>query len=350
MRGFSRHLVSRLALAGALLVAPAVASAAPRSSPTRSSSGVFVQIRGIEYLSVAELARRTELRVVWVQTGRRVQLSGTGRRIELEVDSREASVDGLRVFLGEPPRMYKRTLYLSKIDAERYVGPMAGEYGRTVAPAVRVVALDAGHGGKDTGKINGRLKLLEKTCALDVVLRLKKLLEAQGFRVVLTRSDDRFLELADRPALAAKHGADLFVSVHFNSVESSPQRVTGIEVFTMTPQYQYSTDDYKREGTSDARVFNPGNVWDAWNSVAAHQLQRRLLADLKASDRGIKHQRWAVLRLAECPAILVEGGYLSNDGEARKIATPAYRQDLAEALAAGIKGYAATVAKARAAR
>lgn len=306
-----------------------------------------MEIRGVEYLSVTELARRAEMKAVWVQSGRRVRIAGDGRYIELEVDSREASVDGLRVFLGEPPRMYKRTLYLSKIDAERYVGPMVGEYGRSTPQPVKVVALDAGHGGRDTGKVNARMKLFEKTFTLDVVFRLKKLLEAQGFRVVLTRTEDKYIELPDRPAIAAKHGADLFVSVHFNSVEASPQRVTGIEVFTMTPQYQFSTDDYKREGTDQARQLNPGNVHDVWSSVAAFQLQRRLLADLKTSDRGIKHQRYAVLRLAECPAVLVEGGYLSNDAEAKKIASPAYRQDLAEGIASGIRAYASTVAQAR---
>jgi N-acetylmuramoyl-L-alanine amidase len=325
-----------------------VSAAPPRSSPTRSTGGAFVELQGIDYVSSTEFGRRFSLKTVWLKPGRRLALVREGMRIELEVDAREAEVNGLRVFLGEPPRMYRRTLYLSRTDADRFLGPIVQPgLGRTGSPIVRVIALDAGHGGRDFGKINARLKVNEKTFSLDLVQRMKRLLEAEGFRVVLTRSDDRYVELEDRPALAQKAGADLFVSVHFNSVENAPERVTGIEVFSLTPQYQYSTDDYGREAKDQARVFNPGNTHDSWNSLLAYKLQRQLIGDMKVADRGHKRQRFKVLRLALCPAALIEAGYLSNDAETRKIMTPAYRQDLAESIARGIKSYTASVQAAR---
>jgi N-acetylmuramoyl-L-alanine amidase len=180
---------------------------------------------------------------------------------------------------------------------------------------------------------------MEKTVALDVVQRTKKLLEASGFKVVLTRSDDRYVELDDRPALAQKAGADLFVSVHFNSVESGAARVTGIEVFSLTPQHQFSTDDSQREATDQAKIFNPGNSYDALNSRLGYEIHRQLIRDLRVPDRGHKRQRFKVLRLARCPAVLIEGGYLSNNTEARKIASPAYRQELARSIAQGVRNF-----------
>lgn len=308
----------------------------------------MVNLRGHDYLSVAEFARRFDLKSAWIKTGKRMLLSKPGMRLELEVDAREAELNGLRIIMGDAARMYRRSLYLSQIDAEHFLGPMIEPgYGRAAKPAVKTIALDAGHGGKDFGKTNDRLKVNEKTCALDVVLRLKKLLEAEGFRVVLTRADDRFIELEDRPAIARKAGADLFISVHFNSVATRAQSVVGAEVFSMTPQYQYSTDDSARDATADARIFNPGNTNDAWNALLGYHLHRQLISDLKVPDRGHKRARFKVIRLAVCPAVLIEAGYLSNDVEARKIATPAYRQSIAESIAQGVKNYAAAIIEAR---
>lgn len=318
--------------------------AAPRAAPTRSRSGSFVSIQGIEYVSVTEFASHYDLKAVWTARGSRVAVVGEKTRVEFEADAREAVVNSLRVLLGEPARLYRKSLYISKIDAERFVGPMIDpSLSHSPRAAVRVIALDAGHGGKDKGKINDRLGVNEKTFTLDVVMRLKKLLEAAGYKIVLTRSDDRFVELEDRPALAQKAGADLFISVHFNSVESSASRVTGVEVFSLTPQYQFSTDDNKREATEQAQIFNPGNTNDGLNARLGYEIQRQVIHDLHTSDRGHKRQRFKVLRLALCPAVLIEGGYLSNDGEARKIATPAYRESLARSIAQGVKNFSSLV-------
>lgn len=347
MRGPLRRLVSWILLGVTLFACPR-AWAGPRSAPTRSNSGSTVTLRGLDYLSVAELARRFDLKSTWLSPGKRVVLAKPGVRLELEVDAREAELNGLRILMGDAARMYRRSLYVSRIDAEHFLGPIIEPgYGRAPKPAVKVIALDAGHGGRDKGKINEKLKVDEKTFTLDVVVRLKKLLEAGGYRVVLTRTDDRYVELDDRAVAAQKAGADVFISVHFNSVPARGATVTGLEVFSMTPQYQFSTDDSGRDATADARVFNPGNTNDSWNSLLGYHLQKSLLSELKTPDRGHKRARFKVLRLATCPAVLVEAGYLSHDAEARKISAPAYRQDIAEAIAHGIAKYTAAVAGAR---
>lgn len=344
MRGLPRRFVTFLLL-GAFLSLPVIrAWGAPRSPATRSAGGNILTLRGLEYLSVTEFARRFDLKTAWLTPGKRMVLTKPGFRVELEADTREAKFDGLRILMGDAARMYRRSLYISRIDAESFLGPMiAPDHKRSGKRLVKTIALDAGHGGKDTGMTNALLKVNEKTFALDVVLRLRKLLSSAGYRVVLTRADDRFVELEDRPAIAQKAGADLFISVHFNSVAQRPASVTGVEVFTMTPQYQYSTDDSLREATADARIFNPGNTNDTLNAFLGYSLHRELHSGLKPVDRGHKRARFKVLRLALCPAVLVEAGYLSNNTEARKIASPAYRQAIADSIARGIQNYVKAV-------
>ncbi len=317
-----------------------------RAAPLHEPSGSVVTIGGIEYLNTTEFARRYGLHEMWIESQKKMSLNRPGARLDLEAESREATFNGVRIFMGDAAKLFRQSLYISRLDAERFVGPMidpvAGGY--APRPPVRVIALDAGHGGKDKGKINDRLHVNEKTFTLDVVLRLRKILQGAGYKVVLTRSDDRFVELEDRPAIAAQAHADVFVSVHFNSVQNGAERVTGVEVFSTTPAGQFSTDDAMHEASESSRVFNPGNSTDNWNSRLAYEAQRQLLADLHSPDRGHKRQRFKVLRLALCPAILIEAGYLSNDTEARRIATPAYRQELAQSIARALENYAATVA------
>ena len=353
MRPAFKNKISALALAGLMLGIAAGLQAAPRTTPARPGGSTarpapssVLRIEGVEYVEADEFGKTLGLKAAWVKTGERLVLKNETMRIELENDSRELEVNGVRVFMGEAARLRKRELYISKIDAERLLRPLVrpGQGGPPVPP-LRVIALDPGHGGKDPGKENTRLRVNEKTFTLDVCARLEKLLTQRGYKVVLTRNRDVFVGLGDRAEKATRAGADLFVSVHFNSVASEVARVSGSETYTMTPQYQRSTSDNQREGIDG--IANPGNVNDHWNILLGYHVQRSLLAELKTFDRGLKRGRLAVLRLATCPAVLVEAGYLSNDVETKKIATSAYRQQIAESIADGIMAYAAALANAR---
>jgi N-acetylmuramoyl-L-alanine amidase len=346
LRWFPRFLFGAAALLSFGLACNVSLADRPRAHPLRSSGNWVISIGGIEYLNTAEFARRYGLHAAWAEAEKKMILSRPGTRLEFEADSREATLNGLRIFMGDAPKVVRGALYIGRVDAERFVGPMINPLtgGYTPRPPVRVIALDAGHGGRDKGKINERLHVNEKTFTLDVVLRLRKILQSAGYKVVLTRSDDRYVELDDRPEIAERAHADVFVSVHFNSVESGASRVTGVEVFSLTPPGQFSTDDSQHEASESARVFSPGNSTDNWNARLAYEAQRQLLADLRSPDRGHKRQRFKVLRLARCPAMLIEAGYLSNDSEARRISTPAYRQELAQSIAKALENYAEVVA------
>jgi N-acetylmuramoyl-L-alanine amidase len=181
---------------------------------------------------------------------------------------------------------------------------------------------------------------------LDVALRLKKVLETRGYAVELTRSDDRRVELEERANLAARAKADLFLSIHFNALPPTVAgRVTGSETYVLTPQFQRSSGDEKKD--KKAELAFPGNRLDYANAVLGYCLHRQLLTDLRSSDRGFKRARYIVLCYAECPAALVEAAFLSNNAEARRIATPEYRQQIAQAIASGVGAYAATLAAAQ---
>jgi N-acetylmuramoyl-L-alanine amidase len=178
-----------------------------------------------------------------------------------------------------------------------------------------------------------------------VARRLKKLLELQGWRVLLTREEDTELaknkkaDLALRTVVANQNKAELFISIHFNS---APEAISGVETYSMTPQFMRSTGASEQGDDMTKQAF-PGNRFDYANLLLGEKLHRALLAGLKTPDRGFKRGRWGVLRMLDCPGVLVECDYLSNDAAARRVAMPAYRQQIAEALADGVRDYAATV-------
>ena len=274
-------------------------------------------------------------------------------RVDLVGANRIVGIDGLRVYLGEPTMARGGELYVSKIDYERRLIPLLRPgWGESVPAAPHLIVLDPGHGGPDHGTENPRLRLMEKTFTLDVALRLKKLLEQQGYRVIMTRSTDTKLALeqeADlrlRGEVAVAAHADLFLSIHFNAGPPLDTRTHGTEVYTFPPEYQRSTDSWSsHEDDSEPNqrfaAPAPANRNDHWNVVFAHAMHRELLRYLHTDDRGEKLRHLGVLRPQNCPGILVESAFLSNDAEAMRVATPAFRQQIAEAMLAGIRAYSA---------
>lgn len=193
-------------------------------------------------------------------------------------------------------------------------------------PAGKVILLDPGHGGGETGAVSPFNGVPEKTINLDVALRLQALLEAQGARVLLTRSADGRalppaqeralpagerlrLDLAYRSFLANSQGVDLFVSVHSNASPEPGHH--GTEVY-------YSADNRNAGGSL----------------ALAGLVQAQLLRALGRHDGGVKADIFCVTRFTEAPAVLAELAYLNDPEESALLASPAFRQKAAEALAA----------------
>jgi N-acetylmuramoyl-L-alanine amidase len=190
-----------------------------------------------------------------------------------------------------------------------------------------VIVVDAGHGGHDNGATkNG---LLEKQLTLDTALRLEQHLKKRGFTVIMTRKDDRFIELHERAGIANKQRRALFVSIHFN--DSSTGSGDGVETF-------YASE---KVAPSSAGFFSkPVEPPPADNGAGFAQLvQQSIIGRLDVKDRGIKERAFAVVRHTRCPAILVEGGFVNNAAEARKLANPRYRDQLAAAICEGVVAY-----------
>jgi N-acetylmuramoyl-L-alanine amidase len=218
---------------------------------------------------------------------------------------------------------------------------------------VYVVAVDAGHGGKACGTTkNG---LVEKDLALDISRRLaKKLNETKGVKAVLTRDSDVFLDLVDRPKIAKRKGANIFVSIHLNSAPRKEAR--GIEVWFISPAGAEATakrilsnrDAAARElGLEEPENSDIMSMLVDVNQQAMMQksvlLAEEILSATERSglppSRSVKQQSWAVLKSIDMPSVLVEGGFLTNSKDAAFVKEPKGRQALAEAVAAGIVSY-----------
>jgi N-acetylmuramoyl-L-alanine amidase len=302
----------------------------------------FKRLYNVDYVDVHDIAGRYGLKAAWVTSGRVMQLVDAQGQTRLKFEDRKQDfyLDGVRIFLGEITVFNRGSLHVSKIDVIKTIAPLLrpADHVNQLPGPPRLIVLDAGHGGSDPGTQNPALHLDEKDMTLDVVLRLKQVLETRGYRVLLTRTSDRRVELETRPGIANEAKADLFLSVHFNKAEAG---VAGTETYALTPQFQVSTGGEKDKLTD---LVLPGNRQDFVNVVLGYHLQRRLLAELKTSDRGFKRARWVVLRFADCPAVLIEAAFLSNLTEARRVATPEFRQQIAQAIADGVDDYAAALA------
>ena len=260
-------------------------------------------------------------------------VSRAGISLYAEYSKEFILVDGVKVMLDDAVGAQRGHLTLSKRDYDKVFVPLFWDAPK--APARRIV-LDPGHGGKDTGKVNGTHKYTEKAATLDTAARLKILLEKQGFEVVFTRTKDVFLDLDDRAAMATSLKADLFISLHYNAGPAGDTTADGIETYCLTPAGQRSTNAGKAKSTTAAE---PGNRFDTANMALAWGIQRRLVKSTGAEDRGVRRARFAVLRTLSCPGVLIEGGFMSSRKEGALIADAAYRQKIAEAVSAGIADY-----------
>jgi N-acetylmuramoyl-L-alanine amidase len=345
------------AAAAAAVFSPVGLYAQPvRVAPTRPVRFSTTTIDKVAYYNLADLAKHLGRKGAWAAGRKSYTLTGKGPKLEfnLEGDGRKLFLDGLWIHLGNKVVARGNNLFLSVADYERTLrGILSPGDAGVLPPVPQVIVVDPGHGEWDPGFSQNALT--EKVLTLDLANRLKRLLEGQGYRVVLTRTEDKALapdkaqDLRARSDKATTVGADLFVSLHFNALDSkdnSPEKLAatnGPEVYVFTPAGQRSTRSWT-DGADDTEAKAvPANRHDAWSSLLAHSLQRQLVSSLKTTDRGQKTSHLGVLRGLDCPGVLVESAFLSNPSEARKVATAEFRDQIAAAIAAGIDSYAKTI-------
>ncbi|HEX5219776.1 MAG TPA: N-acetylmuramoyl-L-alanine amidase [Verrucomicrobiae bacterium] len=248
----------------------------------------------------------------------------------VQVGKLAAFWDGLEVRLGFPPQQIGDQIFLNALDIKKVLEPLA--HGTPlVTRSNRLVVLDPGHGASNLGTRSTADGRYEKELTLDWARRLAPLLERNGWRVLLTRTNDVEMSLAERTAFAEANRADLFLSLHFNS-SGGISEPAGVETYCLTPTGMPSS--VTRGYTDDVREVYPNNAFDAANLQYAVRLHRAMLSVSGTADRGVRRARYqTVLCGQNRPAVLIEAGYLSNPSEAKRIANPEYRQKLAEAIA-----------------
>jgi N-acetylmuramoyl-L-alanine amidase len=261
-----------------------------------------------------------------------VNLAGATLRMQGEANSRELYLNGLKFILSFPMIKVDGRILLSRMDLSKLVEPVLRP-ARISGEPVRTVVLDAGHGGFDQGA-RGLLGN-EKDFALDVVLRARDLLLKAGYNVRLTRSADVFIPLEDRAAFANRQSNSVFVSMHFNY--GLREDASGVETYSLAPRGVPSTND-EFLGLADFQECM-GNLRDAENIALATAMHTALITKLGVYDRGIKRARFIVLRNINVPGVLIEGGFLSNAQDRIRVATPIYRQILAQAILQGVTSY-----------
>lgn len=228
--------------------------------------------------------------------------------------------------------------------------------GSSAHERARTIVIDPGHGGERTGAIGPGGKK-EKDIALAISLALATRLEERGHRVILTRRDDVSLGLEARVALANEKGADLFLSIHANSMPTAEARARthGVETYFLSAR---ASDDaaaaLAHQENADAGTGSEEAPADPLREILAdlarseahvhssrlaYEIQESLAVGLGAKNRGVKQAPFVVLQGATMPAVLVEVGYLSHPREGRRLADPAHQSRIATFLALGVDAF-----------
>jgi N-acetylmuramoyl-L-alanine amidase len=252
----------------------------------------------------------------------------------LGIGSREATWRGMEIHLGFAPEIIDGQVFVHGLDLQKNLEPLILDpppgFGTN-----RVLVIDPGHGGVNSGTVSVLDKRPEKEFTLDWARRIQTLLATNGWTVFLTRTNDAEIGLSNRVYFAEAHHADLFISLHFNSA-APDKRQSGVETYCLTPTGMPST---LTRGFSDVWSEHfPNNNFDAANIQWSTRLHAALLCVNGEEDRGVRRARFmGVLQGQRRPAVLLEGGFLSNPAEAKRIESPEFRQKLAEAIAQALK-------------
>lgn len=327
---------SRALLAGCI-IAPLLAGA---SVAPAASDWQVIKVGSRDYLTMDNIAKFYGLPANVEPIGKKLRLDNGRNEIEVMLESREAIINGVRNWLCFPVVGKDGKFLLSRIDLAKTVEPQFRPQMISNLGKIQTVVLDAGHGGHDKGALSSYG--CEKDYTLDVARQLKPLLEGKGLKVIMTRDSDVFIPLEVRAQIANATRDSIFVSIHFNATDTNAA-AAGFEIYSLTPRGAPSTQD-------DALALHflnmqAGSPVDAPSLALSTSVYHSVVGHIPEFDRGIKRARFAVLRLTRIPAILVEGGFLTERGESRLIANSTWRAKLAQSISVGVENYKALVEK-----
>jgi len=325
-------LAGNLRVMKILSALPAILFLALCSLTSRAAS-----INGQNYVPLADWAGANGLKIFWLRRGEEIAATNRTTRLVFDKDSNITQINGVHVALSFPVAVDKGTPLIAQFDLDNTVRPLLFPSRYLEPKRIATICLDPGHGGKDTGnRVGGFFSHNEKTYTLLLAQELHDQLRRAGFNVILTRTKDAYVDLPQRPALANRFGADLFVSLHFNAAPTSRNEVAGPETYCITPVGAASSNALG-EGADHSPTT--ANRAEKKSLLFAYQIQKSLVQNLGVNDRNVRRARFAVLRDAQMPAILIEGGYMTNPTEGKRIYDAAWRRQMAAAIVKGILNY-----------
>jgi N-acetylmuramoyl-L-alanine amidase len=303
-----------------------------------SGAWEITKIEGHDYVSVESIKRFYNFTKL-THSGTSVVLENPKVEIQFKIGGKECLMNGVKFVFSDPVTAVGEKAYVSRMDLAKLIDPVLRPNFIPNADDFRTVVLDPGHGGKDPGATNSLGN--EAFFTLKIAGRTKSLLEAKGFKVVMTRTSDQFISLQERVNIAnAVRDNAVFISIHLNS---GGRDARGIETFTLSPP---GVSHYGRGIIAADSQSRAGNEHDSANIALATSVHGSLLRRLQKNtfDRGIKRARFSVLSGVRHPAILMEGGFMSNSYDARLIQNDAYQTALANSIADAVIKYRFAVA------
>lgn len=315
----------RVSLGASLLLSAASVFAA---SPWQ-----IIKVDGHDYLTIDNVAKFYGFPPPKIDIGK-IDIDNGKDEIAFVLGSREVMINGARNWLSFPVAQKDGKLLVSRMDLAKTIEPQLRPHMIPGVGKIKTVVLDPGHGGYDKGACSRYG--CEKDYALDVARQLRPLLQAKGLRVLLTREGDYFVPLEVRARIANSAPDAVFVSIHFNATDYDAA-ANGLEIFSLTPLGAPST----HEDWVQVNALNDqnGTHVDAQSLELSSCIYHSMLGHIADVDRGIKRARFAVLRLTKVPAVLIEGGFMTEPAEAQQIANKDYRSKLAIAISMGIDNY-----------
>lgn len=289
-----------------------------------------------DYVTFANLAQFYQF-PEYTRVSRTVSLRSDRRGIRAQAGTSDLYINGVRFFTDFPLLSNGNDGLISAEDVSKIIEPVLRPNRIHGAQNIETVVLDPGHGGVDQGTANHWGS--EKAFALEVALAARDQLRKSGFRVEMTRTNDSGISLEERVDFANRFPHAVFVSIHFNSSDGG----AGVESYALAPEGVISNAANEGHASPNEIARCNGNAQDPQNMALTAAVHAAILSRIPAFDRGIRHARFHVLRNIKIPAVLVEGGFLSDPAEAQRIATPLYRQQLASAIALGVQNFNAAV-------
>ncbi|MDZ4405514.1 N-acetylmuramoyl-L-alanine amidase [Prosthecobacter sp.] len=251
--------------------------------------------------------------------------------LKAQIGSQDLLINNIKFILSFPVQSYNGKVLFSRLDLCKLIDPVLYPSHIQNAEYFDTVVVDAGHGGHDAGArgVYG----YEKDFALKMAMSVRTALMQRGFKVIMTRADDRFLTLGGRVAIANQTPKSIFLSFHFNSGGSA---ASGIETWALTPQSAAAT--IPRGGGYNVNGVT-GNKQDSANIALATAVHANVISRFKFVDRGIKRAQWSVLTGCKRPGILFEGGFVTNAKECLLVASDTYRQQVSAAIGDAVVNY-----------